>query len=66
MMTKKDYIAIARMISMRVADFTPGDMPITEAYNHGVKLVTKDLAEYMAQDNPDFDRTKFLEACGIK
>lgn len=50
MMTKKDYIAIAEII--RVAA-----NPITIAYG---------LSQLMASDNPNFDRQKFLKACGVE
>lgn len=27
--------------------------------------IAEDLAEFMARENPRFDRVKFLEACGL-
>lgn len=58
-LTKKNYEAIAAIMN-----------------NHGAKCIAvslsglhkqtcNDLADYFAQDNRNFDRTRFLQACGI-
>jgi len=61
MMTRKDYVAIAKVISHTpsyiVADelsWLIGEM--RAAIAHG-------LADHMEQDNPNFNRGKFIEAC---
>ena len=53
-MTKKNYEAIAECLSWYV-----NRSYITEAIAHR-------LADYFEQDNPNFDRTRFLQACGVK
>lgn len=70
-MTKKDYELIAQVIRDRFENsqlldrlnFTVKEVEATEA-------TITDLAYYMssrlAQDNPNFDRKRFLEACGIE
>ena len=47
MMTKKDYIAIARILNV----------------NSGKDEVVSELMKYMAKDNPLFDEEKFYKAC---
>ena len=59
-MTKKDFEAIAaiirRLSTIHVPDENGQGMLLT---------VTNDLAEYFATVNPNFDRAKFLKACGF-
>jgi len=70
-MTKKDYELIASVIKGRMDNaiesyhFGYSDKDIQHATN-----TLADLADFMAyelsQDNPRFDRQRFLQACGIK
>ena len=55
-MTKKDYIAFARMIrvNMRKLDGFTRD------------FVINSIAQVFENDNPRFNRAKFYEACGYK
>ena len=55
-MTKKHYEAIANIMK--------GYIP--NAKSKSFKYIAEDLADYFAQDNPKFDRERFLNACGIK
>lgn len=50
-MTKKHYEAIA---------------DIMNRYSHHPDWIPEKLADYFTQDNPKFDRMRFLQACGIK
>ena len=63
MMTRKDYKAIAEIIHVNHDHASlwvqPGSGYAIEAINR----VTQHLADYMAQDNPNFDRDKFIMAC---
>ena len=54
-MTRKDYVAIAKVISSVPSD-TPDEGAIRAAIAH-------ELADYMEYDNPNFNRSKFIEAC---
>ena len=54
-MTRKDYVAIAKVISHAPRD-TPAEDETRAAIAHG-------LADYMEYDNPNFNRSKFIEAC---
>lgn len=55
-MTKKDYQLIAKELQW--------------ADNHGwtdhIELMAESLADAFEADNPNFDRDKFLAACGIE
>jgi hypothetical protein len=57
-MSRKDYRAFASAIkSLKEggeAGFTPS-----------LSLIAETLAGVFSQDNPAFDREKFLEACGV-
>ena len=65
MMTRKDYIAIAKVIRGVLQDLTDDECMKSEdgltvavyiaAIGHG-------LANHMEQDNPNFNRSKFIEA----
>ena len=53
MITKKDYIKIAELIEHN----TPQGKFIS------CSMFVKDLADYFEQDNPNFHRGKFINAC---
>lgn len=59
-MTKKHFISIAKIISERLNNVQNLDTQL-EAMNLASKL-----ADYFAQENPHFDREKFLSACGVR
>lgn len=65
-MTKKDYEKIAGVLRLAI------DCPVNEndmfevgmlADAKGIAIV---MAAMLAQDNPRFDRARFLKACGIE
>lgn len=63
-MTKKHYEAIASAIAAERA-------AAVSQYGHTAHLdalesVADRLANYFATDNPKFDRSRFLEGCGIE
>jgi hypothetical protein len=53
-MSKKHFIAIAKIIS--------GEKRIG---NSSIDTVAKAMADYFSQENPNFDRSRCLAACGI-
>lgn len=62
-MTKKDYIIIAKQFknALDILDYyNPNASP-----KEVITAITKDMANVMLQDNPRFDRQRFLTACGI-
>ena len=77
MMTKKDYERIAAII--RGTYDEAASEPVDDSWAREIKLLhaTRDfvardtiahianaLADYMEYDNPNFDRSRFLVACG--
>ena len=63
-MTKKDYVAIARIIN--TSNRETGDKAANQARKHLLDCVANDLADIMERDNPKFDRARFLTACGVR
>ena len=66
MMTRKDYIAIAEVIRGVLQDLTDDECMESE---DGLMVATyiaaigHVLANHVEQDNPNFNRGKFIEAC---
>lgn len=52
-MTRKDYQLIAEVFARSAGD----DL---------AKLIALNLADKLAEDNPRFDKARFLTACGVK
>lgn len=75
-MTKKDYILIALALNEELTyatnlrqgkiDVGMQDVSSFTAQVNGVKGVIGTLCQALALDNPKFDRSKFLKACGIE
>ena len=60
-MSKKDYIALAKLIKGNAIHFE--DKPDVSSYiKYGGFLF--DLCQYLKSDNPNFNESKFREACG--
>ena len=59
-MTKKDYELIAGVLNTEYTGYKLG------WEREAIRITIIGLAEVFEQDNPKFDRNKFLEACGIK
>ncbi len=59
-MTRKDYEAFARAVSKMVFGSTNGTE--IEASRECAELI----ADVCKADNPKFDRTRFLRACGLE
>jgi len=58
MLTKKDYVAIAGIIKeQRTFADTSDEL-------NRIDGIAMGLAVYLAADRPEFDRVKFLDACG--
>lgn len=61
MMSRKDYEAIARCVAGAAYGYDDRDHPSVETCCE----IAASLATVMAQDNPRFDRERFLKACGV-
>lgn len=57
-MTRKDYVAIAAAIRKEV--IYSGSETTT-----ALKSVADSIADIMKRDNPRFDRSRFIDACGF-
>ncbi len=55
-MSRKHYRAIAKIIAEMNRDFYSTTM---------IDNMAKEMASYFKGDNSAFNRTKFLEACGV-
>jgi hypothetical protein len=56
-MTKKDYVLIAKAIKDAQEFYPHGD---SRSYS-----IACYLSDALETDNPAFDRSRFLEACGV-
>lgn len=66
-MTRKDYIKLAAALKSALVtpDYWYASNMDTD-YSKGVKSAVNALAVTLAQDNPFFDRDKFLTAAGVQ
>lgn len=58
-MTRKDYVMIAEVINRNTVS-------LTESALIDFARMAEDLATELQNDNPRFDRDRFLTACGVK
>lgn len=61
-MTRKHFEAIAAIIATRVPFADPKHEEWAAA---AVAELAENLAGYFATENPNFDRHRFLKACGL-
>ena len=65
-MTKKDYELIARVLKDQLEScFTHVNKQIGTIEAYSVECVVKQLTKELEQDNPRFNRQKFMKACGL-
>jgi hypothetical protein len=62
-MTRKDYKLIAGVLNHAIKNWEGFDQERPEEV---VSMIAKTLSSQLIQDNPRFDRAKFLDACGVK
>jgi hypothetical protein len=60
-MTKKDYELIAGSIK-----FSRTSGILTTEADEAMQILADDLSIQLANENPRFDRDKFLKACGLE
>lgn len=75
-MTKKHFEAFAQRVAADIQTakdgfgLLPADEVIAESYKEGwiaaQRRCARTFADIAAQDNPRFDRTRFLKACGLE
>jgi len=59
MTSKKHYVAVAETVSGLLAVTPDCDE------RRGIELLVERLANIYADDNPNFNRNRFLKACGL-
>ena len=65
-MTKKDYVRLAAAIKDARADIRGKEAPEhQEELLDGTSYAADFLADALANDNPLFNRARFLAACGV-
>ena len=60
-MTRKDY----ELIAAATRDALHSARPWSEDKEEGIRLTARSIADALAADNPRFDRSRFLAACGV-
>lgn len=72
-MTRKDYELIAKVFKEIRNEFYRDMTDADTAHGWdknlfagvGVRILAENLAKELEQDNPRFDRQRFLDACGV-
>lgn len=62
-MTRKDYQLIAKAIKRASENWEGFEEECPAVVIAGISAI---LAVHLEQENPRFDRARFLEACGVK
>lgn len=64
--SKKDYVAIARMIELEMEIAADVQSDIEKRARQGMcRVIAGRMADYFGGDNRSFDRNRFLDACGV-
>lgn len=63
-MTRKDYIAVANIIKWNKTNQPSADF-VANPVETVLARVANEMANLMAQDNPNFDYKKFIASCGF-
>ena len=64
MLTRQNYKAIAEIINHQIDPAcVVSEDPCCVC--SAIEIIANNLTNYLAKDNPHFDREKFLEACGL-
>lgn len=58
-MTRKDYVLLAEALKAVVQS-------VDKPERTGAMLAAHELSYRLGQDNPRFDRRRFIEACGLE
>lgn len=65
-MTKKDYELIAKIFNKNINDTTDYMTQVKYTGNQISKSMAMQFADVLKTNNPKFDTSKFLTACGIE
>lgn len=61
MMTRKDYVAVAKILNSYAV--VAEDSNLISSFV--IKSIAEDFADLFANDNPNFNEDKFLDAVGV-
>lgn len=64
-MTKKDYTLIAQSLANLRAKYEQSGPILALVFNGICNDHANAIADVLQSDNPRFDRSRFLEACGV-
>jgi len=62
-MTRKDYEMIAQAVKASRSDFVMGDDYMDWHSNNLFDAFVRNLAKQLKNDNPRFDKSRFINAC---
>jgi hypothetical protein len=66
-MTRKDYVRFAAMLKQqRITAMKPEYSEQHDHYHKWFDGIAFDMCKIFANDNPNFDRARFLKACGVE
>jgi tetraacyldisaccharide-1-P 4'-kinase len=65
-MTKKDYVAIAKALAETWHGCPFERLEYSAAWNNALTRAATNIADVMQADNARFDRQRFLVACGVQ
>ncbi len=69
-MTRKDYVLIAEMIQKQLSNLPQLPTKDTAAsvlsQIYGFRVAVEGIVKALEVDNPNFDRVRFLQACGVE
>jgi hypothetical protein len=65
MMTRKHFEAVAEIIKHNSVDISHDPTDHERGRDMQSFLISSDLADYFANENPNFDRARFMKACQL-
>ena len=63
-MTRKHFQAIANIFAWR-KDSVNSTIDFDRGFEYARERLAEDMADYLATQTPNFDRRRFLDACGL-
>jgi len=60
--SRKDFVAVAAIIKNSAPEL---GLPVVIQSDTRIARIANELADHFASSNPNFDRARFLEACGV-
>ena len=64
-MSRKHFEAVARILASNADPYENGEDGYDVGRRHARDDTAHDLADYLATENPHFDRQRFLKAAGV-